>query len=344
MDKDKLFEAVEKPNLGKVKELLDSGANPNARDSFGRTPLMVVSECWANPAQAKATVECLTAHGADVNAKDRFGRAALMYAVCEGAEPTKLLIQHGADINAQDEGGMTALMAASQKGHSEVVRLLLKYGADITTKDKNGWTALMYATENNQTSTARLLKHAVNKLLFNAIEKGSLEEMNSAVNLGADVNAEGKMPGITPLMQASADNRLEVMKFLIKHGANIDATDIFGGTALIHATLNGHTEAVELLLKHGADAGIKDIAGNTALAQAVLKGHECLVKTLLKHGVNPNTYMYLTNTFKVTAVDALKLKLVNNLDEAARNRMIGLLRSYGGKTSEELETNNNLEP
>ena len=63
--------------------------------------------------------------GADVNAKSIGGLTVLMHASLKGHhDAVKLLLDKGSDVNATAAEGLTALMMASKKGHSEVVKLL----------------------------------------------------------------------------------------------------------------------------------------------------------------------------------------------------------------------------
>jgi ankyrin repeat protein len=84
-------------------------------------------------------VKKLLKEGADVNAKDRFGFTPLHYTALNGHfEVVKLLIERGADVNAKTNGGWTPLRFAAIYGHFEVVKLLIERGADVNAKDKDG--------------------------------------------------------------------------------------------------------------------------------------------------------------------------------------------------------------
>lgn len=72
------------------------------------------------------------------------------------------------------------------------------------------------------------------------------------VKLGADVDARNAA-GMTGLMQAVAQNRLDEARAWLNAGADIQAQTPGGATALMAATLNGHVEAVRWLLANGAN-------------------------------------------------------------------------------------------
>jgi ankyrin repeat protein len=83
-------------------------------------------------------VRLMIEHGADVNAFDPLGRTPLMYAAISDLLPldvVKLLIEHGADVNAKDrhtkagDAGLTVLDIAKLNGETPVVQLLAKSGA-----------------------------------------------------------------------------------------------------------------------------------------------------------------------------------------------------------------------
>ena len=77
-------------------------------------------------------------NGADVNAKDEYGYTPLSCAASRGHEKVvELLLKNKADIKARNCYG-TALHVAAENGHAKVVSLLLE-GADINTKKKH-WT------------------------------------------------------------------------------------------------------------------------------------------------------------------------------------------------------------
>lgn len=133
-----MVEAAFVCDLMRVRTLLARGADPNARDDEGRTPIFS-----AVLGGSVALLGLLLETKADVNARDERGATALHVAAEEVLpEAATLLIGRGADVNAQDEEGNTPLGRAvfSARGRYEVVRLLLKAGAADDVPNKAGET------------------------------------------------------------------------------------------------------------------------------------------------------------------------------------------------------------
>jgi len=105
-------------------------------------------------------VRALLDGGAEVNAIDPNGWTPLMEAVFAGHTDTiRALVEQGADVNTKDQTGWTPLMEAASKGHTEVVMILLASGADVKARSHKGWTALK-ATPQGSTEIIKLLKQA----------------------------------------------------------------------------------------------------------------------------------------------------------------------------------------
>ena len=91
----------------------------------------------------KEIVKLLTAKGANVNAKDDRGRSPLHDVARK--EVAELLIANGANVNAKDDRGSTPLHKPANNGYKEIVELLIQKGADVNAKDGTGLTPLDYA-------------------------------------------------------------------------------------------------------------------------------------------------------------------------------------------------------
>lgn len=91
-------------------------------------------------------VKYLIEKGANVNASDEFGWTPLTHAASGGhTETAKLLIKEGADVNKANNSGQTPLHAAASGNHTETAKLLIEAWADINYADNKGWTPLHVA-------------------------------------------------------------------------------------------------------------------------------------------------------------------------------------------------------
>ena len=118
-----IHDAAAVGNIEAVKQYLDGGADVNAKDGGGWTPLF-----YAAFSGRTEVVELLIAEGVDVNAKDNLG--TLRYAASGGHKETvELLIANGADVYAKGGGNdTTPLDMAIRLRRTETIDLLRKHG------------------------------------------------------------------------------------------------------------------------------------------------------------------------------------------------------------------------
>ena len=125
--------------------------------------------------------------------------------------------------------------------------------------------------------------------IVKATQYGALDRIQTLVDSGeVDVN-ERDTENISLLHWASINNRTEISKYFLGHGAKVDAV---GGelrsTPLHWAVRQGHLQMVVLLMQHGADPDLKDGEGCSGLHLAAQFGHTAIVAYLIAKQCHAN--------------------------------------------------------
>ena len=140
-----LFEAAKSGSPEEIEALLAKGADLNATDNGGNTPLHLAASSNSNSGVTKALLEA----EADHNTINYFGETPLHLAAMYNSNPevTKALLEAGADSNAKDNYDKTSLHSAARNNSPGVTKALLEAGADPNAKDKFGETPLYRVAE-----------------------------------------------------------------------------------------------------------------------------------------------------------------------------------------------------
>jgi ankyrin repeat protein len=235
-----LADAAEARDRAKVVALLKQGADVNAAQADGMTPLH-----WAAHFDDQDMADALLRAGAGVKAVTRYGVTPLSLACTNGsAAMIDRLLKAGADPNAALPGGETPLMTAARTGTLAAVNALVAAGAKVDGKDeRRGQTALTWA-----------------------VDEGHAGVVHALIAAGAEFRAP--LPsGFTPLMLAVREGHANVVGVLVKAGVDVNEAVPsagrrrgYGGgapgagtTPLLVAVRNGHFELASTLLDAGAN-------------------------------------------------------------------------------------------
>jgi ankyrin repeat protein len=176
-------------------------------------------------------------------------------------EIVETLLAAGAKVNARaTDTGETALMNAVTNEHTGIIQILLKAGADVSIKNKFDFNPFTSAVAANHEDIAEML-------------------------LDAGAKVEEGASGLTPLMFAASAGNVEMIRFLVRHGADVNHGAKSGQqTALLSAIYGAHPDAVQALvdLKASVNAKMKD--GTTPLSAARNGDQEDIVKILKAAG------------------------------------------------------------
>jgi len=181
------------------------------------------------------------------------------------------LLQSGVDINTQHPtSGTTVLMiASSYYYYDDMVEFLIKKGANVNLKENEGKTALLWASSNSLENAKILIVNGakVNEAANDGMTpflqatlgvssgKVPIEMCEYLRKNGAYINAELKRQSAlkwTALHYAAANGDAELVKYLIKHGANVNKATGEGSSPLFLAKLGGYDEVVKILKNAGA--------------------------------------------------------------------------------------------
>ena len=208
------FRWWETASTSDVKAEIKSGANVNARNSHGVTPLHRAAG-YGQPTVIKLFINA----GAFVNKPDSFGFTPLHRASSANLKNLKVLIDAGALVNVRSEIGPTPLHEAAEDGGPDHVKTLIDAGAEVNARDYLGDTPLHKAVEEGKTSNIKLL-----------------------IAAGADANVRGKLKH-TPLHLAVLGGDVDNVKMLLNAGANPNAQNHAFENPFVYGVAEGvHTE------------------------------------------------------------------------------------------------------
>lgn len=298
----------------RIAELLVSRGCPlEIRNKDFCTPLLV--------AVSSGNVEVavvLIINGASLGASDRNGDTVLHLAAANGdLEFCRLAVREGAPVNARNRKGKMAAEVATSDAVREILGITdaargTFHQPDASTNDENRCVARCSESEDQQDSNVESVtasrqtnidsapiarqkkaderKHLVEETkLLEAAKSGDLDAVVRIISDSpANINCkdfDGRES--TPLHFAAGYNRIDVLRYLLEQGADVEARDTGGLVPLHNACAYGHLAIAELLVKHGADVNASDKWKYTPLHEAASKGKLEICKLLLLSGADP---------------------------------------------------------
>ncbi|XP_058120385.1 protein fem-1 homolog B [Anopheles ziemanni] len=130
--------------------------------------------------------------------------------------------------------------------------------------------------------------------LWVAAGLGRLNIVKLLIQHGAQVD-HATRKGSTPLRAACFDGRLDLIQYLVAHQANVDTANVYNNTCLMIAAYKNYVDVLQYLLEQGARVNEQAQCGASALFYAAECGHVEVCERLLDHGA-----MLLRNTYGLT--------------------------------------------
>ena len=278
-------------NAGGVVQALGHGADIEARDENGLTPLM-----WASQQDVAAVVSLLLQHGANPYLTDRAGWTALHCAASNGSvDGMQELLKACRDgMDAVNKDGETPLLLAIRMHREEIARALMAAGADVRACNNEGQNSLDVARSEKLHGLVVELHNMgayphKDRALLDMARDGRLDRMKVFFENNPDAEVDVRDEnGMTPLMFAAATGHTECAEMLLGAGADVAARDNVGMTPLLFAALEGRMDALKLLLSKGSDMQASTKGGWTPLLLAVGHRHTGMAQFLMQSGANVN--------------------------------------------------------
>ncbi|MCY3653498.1 MAG: ankyrin repeat domain-containing protein [Cyanobacteria bacterium MAG IRC1_bin_28] len=236
--------------------------------------------------QAGARVDATTRWGGDhPSLGTAFGNTNPLHVAAQAAqaEIVELLVEAGKHINGYldfrtHRNHNTALtLALRENPNEEVARLLIQAGADVNApviwQSALGDTPLLMVAGMGKRATM------------------SVNIAEALINAGANIGVAARPTTSfalgsygTPLHRAASVTHVELVKLLLRHGANVDAEDSSDNSPLHLAIHAGHGDLARLLIEAGADVQARNHAGNTPVQVAAFAGLPEVIKLLVEAG------------------------------------------------------------
>lgn len=305
-----LVRACDKGLVDVARYLLIRGADPDY--ATGNKPPALLRA--AEHGQAEL-IEVLIDHRANLEARDKKGRTALMTAAWKGHGTTvELLVSRGAHVDtldkrrrnvlhnlAADQGDKRHFTSASDRPKRKcgmgIVHYLLQAGVNIDAEDELGRTAVHWACVTDHEDLLRIL----------------LKTRFGGASPQARVNATD-MRMKSPLQLAASNNRDNLARILIEHGADVHSKSDGDWSALHNACQSSSGALVQRLVAAGADVNGQLLNGRTPLHVAAEFGNidaaECLLGT---SGIRRSVKDRFGNTPLLIAAQKGQIKIVEML-------------------------------
>ena len=288
-----LHREVQHGNTGRVRELLRAGAEINAKDRSGYTPLM---RALQSPTASVELVGLLLDSGGFVAETTPEGFECTLASVAlKGGDPLKLalVLDRGADLSYVREHGYDALLDAVHGRFAnrdprllDILNILVARGVALNSMSSYGESAL------------RVLSRL-----------GRFDAVQLLLNAGAD---ESQLAW-TPLHRAVALDSLNNVKSLVESGADLEAVDWWERTPWLVAVKCGDLEKARYLVDRGAAFTVTGKNGTSPLNFAIESFQIPMLEWLIELGISVESSADCCRTPLMIAVEVEDLNAVNVL-------------------------------
>ncbi len=251
--------AAQEGHTRAVQALIERGASPTAHSWYGEDTILKLAEDRGHQETARIIRHAVAERHRYDGGAERFHDAV---AQADRAGVAELLADNPELVDQSDREGISPLHKAIINRDHELVELLIEGGADLNQPDGRArmrpidhaiWNDYYGHGSEDLDLAERLLSKGADYTIDVAVARNDLDGVEAMLRADPEsVNFESPM-GMTPKAAAAQRGNLEMLRFLIDHGADATRCEGRWGFALHAAVANDHYQVAELLLQHGAD-------------------------------------------------------------------------------------------
>lgn len=276
--------ASEKGYLSIVQILQSAGANINATDAHGYTP--VNCACRFNFDNiVRFLVDC----GADFNIPNKYDDSPVMWAMHKrNLALAEFLFSKGANLHQVNINGTGILHHAVREDSFTIAKMCVEAGIPVDIQSKNGESPLTYG-----------------------IGKCSVQLVEYMIEKGANIEQCSIKDKFTPLLIAVSWGRMDLIELLFKKkpDLNLEQCDIEGNNAILTAAKYHHWDMIFYFLDKGSSVNSVNLKQSSVLSKAIQEKQKDVVKRLMNYGVSSSKNNIYTNV-------CTPIKLVNAENES----------------------------
>jgi ankyrin repeat protein len=332
------YAILEKVDNETIKYLINKKGNDvNKLTHDGRTYIF-----WLAYKNNLEMMKYLVSKGAKTDIIDSHGYSLLNFTAVTGVENTKVYdfcFKHGADLKKEknNDGANALLLVAPLSKDYKILEYFISKGASLYNKDNNGNGIFNYTAKGGNIALMKtLIKKGVsynelnneggNAIIFASIgtrsHKNKLETYTYLESLGIKPNITTKT-GTTPLHSISKTVKdIEIYKYFLSKGVDINQVDKYGNSALTNAIQNNTSKITDFLIQNKSDVHVLDKKGNN-IGYYLVKSYndkkpeefKLNLNLLIKNGFNIKENQQNGNTLFHLALDKKNINLLKEIND-----------------------------
>ncbi|MCL2720118.1 MAG: ankyrin repeat domain-containing protein [Treponema sp.] len=279
-----LHYAAERKDAQLVRFFISIGANVNALDHLGQSPLGI-SILNNDP----VVTQILAAAGSDIHMPILNNTTAALTALNQNNSIFKAILTPN-NLDSTDNSGKSVSHLASINGNviavQDIINVSVSSSILVNKRDNLGKNSLDYALE--RPDSKNHMEIAEQLTLAGAFSENPIFGFFGPAARSGNYNIR-RNEGLAPIHYAVIGDYVGLISFLITKNIDLNIKSTSGATALHEAVRIGNIEVITMLVNNGADVNAKDAKGNTPLHTGIpSEVHREVVTLLLQKGADPN--------------------------------------------------------